>query len=242
MNSNENAKANPKKLGKLRGCALILFGLTIIILIFGIISGESEDGQGQQEEPQKKQEPVIKYKTVQMPDGKIWFAENLNEAIGNSPCYENKKENCKKCGRLYDWETAMKACPNGWHLPSQEEWENLKNTIGGRETAGGYLKSKSGWDPSSDGFSGNGTDKYGFSVIACGYDYSSPDNERFLQYGISAGFWSATAAKEASFLYDDPTTAAIRIVFSNSKNSGNTMGIYLDGRSARQSVHCVKDN
>jgi len=61
MNSNENAKANPKKLGKLRGCALILFGLTIIILIFGIISGESEDATEKKEEKQQgKPEQVEK--------------------------------------------------------------------------------------------------------------------------------------------------------------------------------------
>jgi len=61
MNSNENAKANPKKLGKLRGCALILFGFTIIILIFGIISGESEDATEKKEEKQQgKPEQVEK--------------------------------------------------------------------------------------------------------------------------------------------------------------------------------------
>jgi len=54
-----------------------------------------------------------------------WMAENLNLDAGNSACYDNDELKCQECGRLYDWNTAMKVCPNGWHLPSEAEWATL---------------------------------------------------------------------------------------------------------------------
>jgi len=227
-----------KKILKIFG---VIFGVLIVMIIIGGIVGEDsqpekkseqEQQQGtpeqvQQEEPEPQLDN-IKYKTVKMPDGKIWFAENLNEAIGNSPCYENKEENCEKCGRLYDWETAMKACPKGWHLPSQTEWENLKNATGGTETAGGNLKSKSGWSSIRDGSPGNGTDKYGFSAISCGEGYTTG---RFKFYGTSASLWSATV--------DTDTTAFITLFVGYSAGMG---GPYTGHKSELYSVRCVKDN
>ena len=64
-----------------------------------------------------------------------WMAENLNYARG-SKCYENRETMCDTYGKLYDWATAMQACPSGWHLPSDDEWQTLVNFAGGNESAG----------------------------------------------------------------------------------------------------------
>ncbi len=55
--------------------------------------------------------------------GQTWMAENLNydPGTGTSACYDNDPGNCATFGRLYDWATAMEACPDGWHLPSDAE-------------------------------------------------------------------------------------------------------------------------
>ena len=58
-----------------------------------------------------------------------WMAENLNLEIGNSFCYDDNPAKCDVFGRLYDWQTAMIACPQGWHLPSFEEWNTLRNYL-----------------------------------------------------------------------------------------------------------------
>jgi len=58
-------------------------------------------------------------------------AQNMNYKINSSWCYNDSDSYCKKYGRLYDWNTANKACPAGWHLPSRSEWDALVNAAGG---------------------------------------------------------------------------------------------------------------
>jgi len=60
-----------------------------------------------------------------------WMAENLKFDAGNgSWCYDDDPELCNKFGRLYNWETAKNACPSGWHLPSDKEWQDLEKALG----------------------------------------------------------------------------------------------------------------
>jgi uncharacterized protein (TIGR02145 family) len=131
------------------------------------------------------------YRPVQI--GKqTWMAENLNYAANGSKCYDNKPTNCDKYGRLYDWQTAMKACPNGWHLPSNYDWDKLMRYLDGvsgsghydSHTAGRYLKAIDGW---SSG--GNGQDTYGFSALPGGNGYS---NGNFYDAGYYGRWWSAS--------------------------------------------------
>ena len=132
------------------------------------------------------------YKTVKIGD-KVWMAENLNYQTGESKCYENKPENCEKYGRLYVWREAVTACPDGWHLPSKEEFEELEKLAGQKagdiDKAGTVLKSMTGWKD-NDGNSGNGTDALGFGALPAGrygsgYGYFGGEGSR-------AYFWSST--------------------------------------------------
>lgn len=112
------------------------------------------------------------YETVTI--GKqTWMAKNLNYVTNNSRCYDDKASNCATYGRLYTWEAAMTACPEGWHLPTYDEWNTLFKTAGGLESAGIALRSTSGW-PENE----NGTDAYAFSALPASGDRTS--------------FWSAS--------------------------------------------------
>jgi uncharacterized protein (TIGR02145 family) len=123
------------------------------------------------------------YKTVKIGTA-VWMAENLNFAADGSKCYENNDVNCAKYGRFYDWATALKACPAGFHLPSDDEWTALVNYTGGEDKAGKKLKSAAGWNED-----GNGTNDYGWSALPGGYGDSDGN---FSIAGFNGNWWSAT--------------------------------------------------
>lgn len=56
-----------------------------------------------------------------------WLAENLayKPCTGNYWSYDNNQSNVSKYGYLYDWETANRIAPAGWHLPTEKEWKEL---------------------------------------------------------------------------------------------------------------------
>ena len=77
------------------------------------------------------------YGTVKIGD-QWWLSSNVDAASGRS-CYRNVQENCDTYGGLYTWPAAMggstseKAqgiCPQGWHIPTIDEWEELFEFLG----------------------------------------------------------------------------------------------------------------
>lgn len=81
-----------------------------------------------------------KYKTVKI-GTQTWMAENLAfKADSGCWAYDNNQNNVATYGYLYDAETAIIACPSGWHLPSDAELTTLINYLGGEDVAGYKLK------------------------------------------------------------------------------------------------------
>jgi len=146
-----------------------------------------------------------------------WMAENLNCNVEGSKCYDDDPDNCEKYGRLYYWATAMNlasscnfstclsliqithrgVCPDGWHIPSDAEWNALENVVGGSSTAGTKLKANSGWN-SHNGANSNGTNDYGFSALPGGYGNSSGS---FYDVGYHGNWWSATESSASNAYY-----------------------------------------
>ena len=186
------------------------------------------------------------YKTVTI-GTQTWLAENLNYKTDNSYCYDDKASNCSKYGRLYTWAAAMDSvgswsangkgcgygktcsptypvrgvCPEGWHLPTQTEWNTLFTAVGGQSTAGKMLKSTSGWNSS-----GNGTDAYSFSALPAG---GRGGNGHFNYEGNNAYFWSSTD--------DNSYYAYSMILYYN----GDYAGLDDGNEGYGFSVRCVKD-
>jgi uncharacterized protein (TIGR02145 family) len=164
-----------------------------------------------------------KYRTMKIGD-QTWMAENLNYNMSSSKCYDNLTSNCKKYGRLYNWNMAMKACPSGWRLPSKTEWENLIIFAGTEKVAGKHLKAKSGWNDSK-GLSDN-SDTYGFAALPGGDSYS---NGHFGNAG-SFGRWWGSSDYDSIYAY-------IRAM--DYLSEGASWG-YID-KSYLFSVRCVQD-
>jgi uncharacterized protein (TIGR02145 family) len=166
-----------------------------------------------------------KYKTTKIGE-QVWMAENLNYEAEGSKCGSTDKRvfvvreyeytsyylkdgntiNCDKYGRLYNWATAMKVCPSGWHLPSNAEWDKLYRYADGdkgtespyrSKTAGKYLKAKEGWRD-DNGKSGNGEDTYGFSALPGGLGNSGG---HFDDVGYGGAWWNASENGDSGAYY-----------------------------------------
>lgn len=133
------------------------------------------------------------YRIIEI-EGRKWYAQNANYAVdGESFCYDDKDSYCERSGRLYTLEGARKACPKGWHLPRDREWQdmlkNLTKCYDGVEKCGDFghkLKAKTGWQ------GGGGSDEYGFTVYSSGYRAPIGSKSfRYVDMGVYAGFWSA---------------------------------------------------
>jgi uncharacterized protein (TIGR02145 family) len=193
------------------------------------------------------------YRTVNI-GNQVWFAENLNYAVAGSKCsgegvlqpYE-VQANCDEYGRLYDWSTAMGLpsscnssfcasqmqqpnhrgiCPEGWHLPSDAEWDVLVNFAGG-PTAGTKLKATSGWQVAY------GTDEYGFSALRGGGSISNS------YFGTNGYWWSAS---------ESSVVGSHLIAYGRIMLDGSGGSIYEEvnrrsyDKSSLLSVRCLQDN
>ena len=169
-----------------------------------------------------------KYKIVKI-GIRTWMAENLNYKQSESVCYNNEQKNCDEYGRLYDWNTAKKACPSGWHLPNDEEWEKLQSIAGDYYTAeydyysisGKKLKSKSGWNGG-----GNGTDDYGFSALPGGVSNSGS----FSSVGDWGSWWSASE-------YGSDAAGGLSIDYRGVGTSTR----YMNNKNSLFSVRCIQN-
>ena len=127
--------------------------------------------------------------------------------------------------RLYSWNAALKACPLGWHLASDEEWNILIAHFGGPKAALA-LKSSQGWDSHAWNESGNGTNKSGFSALPMGY---RNDFGTFGSLGKGAFFWTSTSV--------DSKIAKSRSIYHNETG--------VEGRESNKysaySCRCVLD-
>ena len=185
---------------------------------------------------------------------------------GSSWCYY-KPEYCKVGGRYYTWAAAIDSvalatakknpktcgnnaepckltesklrgiCPEGWHLPSVEEFDTLLAAVGGKENANVNLKSMTGWD--TVGVFGNGTDKYGFTALPAGECSYSANAEHSLvcgfNFGYSVSFWS-TAEQEPQGKKESTAALQFRV-------GGESNNEYYGNRRKDEaiSIRCLKD-
>ncbi|MFC2104693.1 FISUMP domain-containing protein [Bacteroidota bacterium] len=174
------------------------------------------------------------YKTVKIGD-RVWMAENLNFDAGDSSwVYPNTISNAATYGRLYNWTTACNVCPDGWYLPSDDEWSTLECSLGMKSTdvnkkgrhgkgIGPKLRSTGGWQGI------NNTNISGFSALPGGYRYG----KHFYFIGKTAQFWTSTEDWKSN----SPNVALMRFI------PDNTEYILRDIREMNfgLSVRCIKD-
>jgi uncharacterized protein (TIGR02145 family) len=185
------------------------------------------------------------YKTIKI-GTQTWMAENLNvgkfrngDAIPEAKTdeewtvkkaawcyYENDPKNGEKYGRLYNWYALTDPrglAPEGWHVPSAEEWKKLSSFLGGIAAAGTKMKSKSGWNEN-----GNGTNESGFSGLPGSLRY---ETGQFNDIGRMGYWWSTTPNEMRTLTYS-----------LNLSNSYMGWGLGQPNDTYGFAVRCVKDN
>jgi uncharacterized protein (TIGR02145 family) len=149
-------------------------------------------------------------------------------------------KNYSDYGVLYNWTAAMGssassnanpsnvqgACPDGWHLPSDAEWIQLSDFLGGLENAGRHLKETGTefWD----GAGSSGSNEFGFSA--------RPGGNRLVygnigSMGMYGSWWTATESEE----YSDQ---AWKLSMGYNFNYISRQDYF---KEAGYSVRCVKD-
>jgi len=132
-------------------------------------------------------------------NGVVWMAQNLNYDTldgAGSWCYNNTASNCSARGRLYNWTTANKVCPAGWHLATDSDWQSVEFYLGMTTTAA----AATGWRGTDQGTqlkansslwtSNTGSNTIGFSALPSGVYVGGT----FSNLGTHGYFWTATAS------------------------------------------------
>ena len=172
---------------------------------------------------------------------------------GRNWCYNDEEKNCEVGGRYYTWAAAIDSialandtlnplncgygktcgldrqirgiCPDGWHLPSIDEWGKLSVALGNAGVSGDSLKALTGWNYAGTD-DNNGQDAYGFSALPTGRRITATSWEKV---GSDVYFWSSTDYSESYARY------------SNINNIYTKFYLYQNSKNYGQSVRCVKD-
>ena len=192
--------------------------------------------------------------------GQEWMAENLNVDIYRNgdpiplirvneqwrertkdACFEwiGEPEHVSLFGKFYNWYAVNDPrglAPEGWHIPSDEEWQSLIDNLGGSDIAGGKLKEigTMHWKIPNVG----AADEFGFKALPAGYiTYDG----YVLELGEVARFWSSTEGEPE---YDFKTMkmqsiiAIIRELSYNEKTINKGLGLE---KNYGLSIRCVRD-
>jgi uncharacterized protein (TIGR02145 family) len=195
-----------------------------------------------------------KYKTIKI-GTQIWLSENLKTTTYNdgtaiplvsnyegwaklsTPAfcwYNNDSTNKEVYGALYNWYAVntKKLCPEGWHVPSDEEWTELRTYLGDKGNAGNALKESgtSHWkSPNSDA-----SNTTGFTGLPGGYrDYKGP----FNLLRRDAYWWSSTE----SYRYVPIDSASSISFYRNLRYDDTDLYRNIANKSFGLCVRCLMD-
>lgn len=160
------------------------------------------------------------YKTIRI-EGKTWMTENLRYLGETGASYfDNDPANLHSYGVLYDWHTAVKVCPEGWHLPSGSEFRQLLVNIDNNDSRG---KKSSG--PVYPGFQLAGMKSY---------------EGVFTEMDESGYYWTSTEYSEAEAEFFSYIILNGKTLVDISRKE-DMPDIHGAEKSSKYSVRCVRD-
>jgi len=129
-------------------------------------------------------------------DGKQWAS-----LLSEGQCTYDNTENLDSIvayGRLYNWYAVKtdELCPNGWHVPSVNDFHELSNYLEGEDLAGGKLKEvgTTHWHNPNTG----ADNESGFTALPSGYRELIDDKPIFGSKGNSSIMWTSIEVTQNS--------------------------------------------
>ena len=141
-------------------------------------------------------------------------------------------------GYYYNWVAANNVCPDGWHLPSDEEWNTMEATVSGSDWQTSYETSR-GWRGDHAGKLAGG-DSWHTSSTA-----NAPGNTTYSGWGASgfsavpAGLCSGSSffyAGDCAYFWSSTQDGARNLYYGYAGVSR-----YYNYKSSRYSVRCLRD-
>lgn len=171
------------------------------------------------------------YNTIET-DSQVWMTSNINYATENSACYERNESYCDFLGRLYKQSDIFEACPEGWRIPSTNDWDKLKAYAiaanGGVESVEPLLKSTTHWSTDRADRS-LAYDALGLNIYPAGV---RTDRNESRSYGYCAMYY--TVNPSATDTSNTLSVTSLDIVLT----IGGSMSYYKD---YWLSIRCMKD-
>lgn len=206
------------------------------------------------------------YDAVRLGD-QVWMASNIRTTHyadgteieeGNVMSYQKlyyyKPSNGNlSYGYFYNWKAAVRlaessesnpsgvqgVCPNGWHVPSDAEWNQLTDYCRSKSEYGcdggkivNALASAQGWNPSTyecaPGYDLSSNNATGFNALPVGFYSGTSGN--YTAEGVYTSFWGATGCDGCSYAYAHGFTY-----------NSTSMGRSGNEKNEGLSVRCVRD-
>lgn len=164
------------------------------------------------------------YKVVKI--GEQWvMAENFSyrPEFGTYWAYNTDAADVTKYDYRYDWQTANSVVPEGWHIPTQEEWAKLFEHLGGDET-----KVFNSLKPGGSS---------GFNAVFSGFSNEIGEN---IKEGKRVDYWSSTQKNSVlawSIYFNAPKSRTKQVAVT--KSYGLYVRLFAD---SPESVVISKDN
>lgn len=112
----------------------------------------------------------------------VWMAQNLNyKTPDGSFAYDDREENRAKYGLYYLFPSLIDACPKGWHVATDADWQELEKNIGVTDAGGDGYRGDVAAALLPDG-------NTGFNLLYAGWYKQG----RYDALGQTAYFWTAT--------------------------------------------------
>ena len=133
----------------------------------------------------------------------------------------------QKYGCLYDWETAKSVCPDGWHLPTKEEYEILTDYFGGVKKNCFKALIEAGYSGFSALMGGYALRTKKYTSTMGNYKIDYPEKNEYREVGVTGLYWTSSESEEHS-------DGARYVLFSKESTKSAI------GTSYRESGHSVR--